>query len=95
MAEGTLFEQLVFKPHPIDSGQQARIDFPNGYGASVVTGAIFYTSPDCPYELAVFKGGDLCYTTPITNDVIGYLTREGVESTLKAIAALPKEDPDA
>ena len=46
--------------------------FPNGYGASVI-----YNSFSYGLELAVLKNLDekwqLCYTSPITNDVVGYI----------------------
>lgn len=64
-----------------------RIHFPNGYGASVIdTG---YGSRDGLFELAVLADGKLCYTTPITSDVLGWLTADDVDATLAAIEALP------
>jgi len=86
----SLFEQLVFVDHPVGlGGTHAILDFPNGYGASVVSGDMFYCRENMPYELAVMKCGDLCYDTPITNDVIGYLTKDEVESILVQISNLP------
>lgn len=43
-----------------------------------------------PYELAVLKNGHVCYDTPITHDVIGYLTADEVGEILEKIEALPK-----
>ena len=85
------FSELEFKQHPSGIGwdKQARVDFKNGYGVSVVTGSSAYTSDSAPYELAVLKGGNLCYDTPITDDVIGYLTDSDVEKHLKEIENLP------
>jgi hypothetical protein len=41
------------------------------------------------YELAILdKGGDLTYDTPVTNDVIGYLTPEEVTNYLIKIQEL-------
>jgi hypothetical protein len=90
------FEKLEFETHPSGlGGTQATIFFDNGYGASVITGAMFYTSRGAPYELAVLKGDSihstLCYETEITSDVIGHQTREEVDALLERIAALPKE----
>jgi hypothetical protein len=82
--------ELVFKTHHLGRGTQARIDFPNGYGASVVTGSMFYTDTDHPYELAVMLNGHLCYDTPITSDVCGHLTESDVDSLLEQIEALPR-----
>ena len=41
------------------------------------------------FELAVLKDGDICYNTPITNDVIGYLTADDVTKYLQQIEKLP------
>lgn len=41
-----------------------------------------------PYELAVLKHGRLCYDTPITDDVIGYLTSNEVYELLDRIEQL-------
>lgn len=86
-------EDLNFETHPAGmGGTRARVDFKNGYGASVITGEMFYTSEGAPYELAVFKDGSICYETPITDDVLGYLTAEEVEATLTKIEALPEPE---
>ena len=68
-------------------------EFPNGYGASVVRNTYSYGNESGLMELAVLgPDGSLCYTTPITENVLGYLTPEDVESTLDAIAALPPKE---
>ena len=66
------------------------IGFKNGYEGSIITGEYTYTDKEHPYELAVLKNGELCYDTPITNDVIGYLTADEVGEILEKIEALPK-----
>ena len=71
------------------SARQRRYAFPNGYGASVINDG--YGSEQGLFELAVLKDGHLTYQTPITNDVLGRLTAEEVESTLDKIAALTEE----
>jgi len=83
------FSDLTFEAHPNGSGQQARHDFPNGYGVSVISGEFAYHSETCPYELAVFHEGSLCYTTPITNNVLGYQTEAGITTLLAEVEALP------
>jgi hypothetical protein len=41
--------------------------------------------------LAVLDAEDnLCYSTPVTDDVIGHLSEEDVQSKLREIMALPK-----
>lgn len=83
---------LEFKPHlnyPLKATTKAEIHFPNGYGASVITGEMFYTSAEKPYELAVLDGDELTYETPITDDVIGYLDYDEVLEILYEIEKLP------
>lgn len=69
---------------------QARVDFPNGYGASVVRGRGTYGYEDGLYELAVMKHGHLCYDSGICEDVAGHLTPEDVTEWLGKIEALPR-----
>lgn len=66
------------------------IGFKNGYEASIISGKYAYTDSEHPYELAVLKDGELCYDTPITDDVIGHLTADEVGEILARIEALPK-----
>lgn len=82
------FSDLKFEPHPNLPGIRAQLDFPNGYGVSVIAGEPFYTDPERPYEVAVWKGDDLTYDTPITSDVIGYCTPEAVTDIMKKIQDL-------
>lgn len=65
--------------------------FTNGYGASVIRNSYSYGHEYGLYELAVLKDGKLCYSTPITSNVIGYLTADEVVKHLQRIEELPKE----
>lgn len=65
--------------------------FANGYGASVIQNCYSYGHEYGLYELAVLKDGRLCYDTPITSNVIGYLTADKVAEYLQRIEELPKE----
>lgn len=67
-------------------------EFPNGLGASVIRGATTYGGREGLFELAVMEDGRVCYDTPITDDVIGYLTVVGVISILDKIRDLKKTD---
>lgn len=70
-------------------GTQRIYKFPNGYGASVIRHQGSYGFKNGLWELAVLDGsGDLCYSTPITNDVIGHLTDEEVILKLNEIRGL-------
>ena len=83
------FKDLEFKQHPSADGIIARIKFDNGYGASVVRHEYSYGGKDGLYELAVLdNAGDLCYDTPITDDVIGYLTTQEVSDIMEQIEKL-------
>ena len=94
------FSDLNFHPHTIypDSGIAAKHFFPNGYGVSVVR----FTSPygfggsygaeEGLYELAVLKGvednWEICYDTPITEDVLGHQSPEDIDNLLSQVASL-------
>ena len=83
------FDDLQFTPHPNMNGVQARIQFENGYGASVVKGEYTYGGEDGLYELAVLdSNGKLTYSTPVTDDVEGYLSEDGVTRLLEQIQSL-------
>ena len=78
------------KHTPVETtSRQRRYAFPNGYGASVINDG--YGSELGHFELAVLKDGHLTYETPVTDDVLGWLTAEEVETTLDTIAALTEE----
>ena len=77
------FQELSFQNHPMGMGKQCIVQFPNGYGVSIVQGPNTYGGSKGLYELAVFgKNGEITYDTPITNDVIGYLSELEIEKTL-------------
>jgi hypothetical protein len=83
------FKDLKFKQHPSADGIISRITFENGYGASVVRHEYSYGGNDGLYELAVLNSdGELCYDTPITNDVIGYLRDIDVTDVMAKIQQL-------
>ena len=85
----TSFNQLDFQTHPMGMGKQCIVQFPNGYAASIVQGPHTYGGPQGLYEIAVFgKDGNITYDTPITDDVLGYLSEEQVEKTLTDIKNL-------
>lgn len=83
------FSDLLFGPHPSGLGERATFTFDNGYSVSVVSGDIFYTAPGQPYEMAVLHNGALVYDTPVTDDVLGYLTADDVTRHMAEVAALP------
>ena len=83
------FQELEFQLHPMGMGKQCIVQYSNGYGASIVQGPHTYGGKDGLYELAVFgKDGEITYDTPITNDVLGYLSEAEVEKSLLDIKNL-------
>lgn len=74
----------------LHGGIQRIYSFDNGWAASVIKGPYTYGGPEGFWELAVLEGvaGDISYDTPLTDDVIGWLTDEELENTLAAIAEL-------
>jgi hypothetical protein len=84
------FKDLEFVEHPSHiEGVQARIQFDNGYGASVVKTPYTYGGDRGLYELAVLDSeGHLTYATSVTDDVIGYLRPEDVTDVMTKIQQL-------
>jgi hypothetical protein len=84
------FNDLEFVPHAAGmGGVMSRIQFENGYGASVVKTDYTYGGDKGLYELAVLdSNGSLTYSTSITDDVIGYLRPEDVTDVMKKIQQL-------
>ena len=65
---------------------QVLVDFANGYTASVINDG--YGSREGLTELAVLYQGAVCYDTPVTDDVLGHLTREELLTALLKVEAL-------
>ena len=82
-------EKYLTSTADVFGGVQFVFAFPNNYGASVVRHAHSYGGKRGLWEVAVLgKDGVMCYDTPITNDVIGYLSWQGVLETLTNIFQL-------
>jgi len=83
--------ELTVRGATVEQGQkgstQAMVTFPNGYQASVISDG--YGTDDGLYEIAVMHNGQVDYSTPITSDVIGYLTEQDVIDTCAKIGDLP------
>ena len=78
-----------------NSGYQMIVKFDNGFGASIINNIYSHTRNENEFELAVIeKTGperndwQLCYTTYITDDVIGYLPEKEVIEILYKIKDL-------
>jgi hypothetical protein len=82
------FNDLTFLPSTYADGVHAMVTFDNGYGASIVKTDRSYGGKEGLYELAVLFDGLISYDTPITNDVIGFLTEDEVTELLQKIEDL-------
>jgi hypothetical protein len=86
-------KQYQTETNYINDGVQHQYTFPNNYGASVVKHDFSYGGKSGLWELAVLdysidKTGEVCYTSGITEDVIGHLTWKNVEEFLLEIKQL-------
>lgn len=91
-------ELFKIKDRVVNDGTQQIYRFENGYGASVVRHSFSYGSAEGLFELAVliFSSADrwdITYATPITDDVLGYLTEEDVVKTLTQVKELTPSGP--
>lgn len=69
--------------NPLDNGIQYHFKSENGYGASIIKTAMSYGGKRGLWEVAVLGlDGEICYNTPITDDVLGYLTEDQVNEIL-------------
>ena len=87
------FSNLEFETDEL--GEQAFHIFDNHYGVSVVRGPYTHGGRKGLYELAVVymapedKKSQLVYDTPVTNDIMGYLTPDNVTDIMAQVEALP------
>lgn len=78
-------------------GEHKLFRFENDYGASVIRGEHTYGGPANLWELAVIRFEDdgtsnICMTTPVTDDVIGWLSWHEVGKLLHQIYLLPPKE---
>ena len=78
----------LVKKNKLAEGIQYEYSFPNGYGASVIKTTYSYGGEAGLWELAVLYQDELCYTSGITEDVIGHLDSKKVKSLLEQIYEL-------
>lgn len=88
------FEEYLVNKHivPFNGGIGYKFKFDNRRGASVIKHAHSHGSDKDLWELVVLYWWDdeweFDYDTPITNDIIGYLTDEDVRNLLQQIKDL-------
>ena len=80
------------KVRPMHGGIQLLKFYENGYGVSVVKHSGSYGSGRGLWEMAVLKGNkdnwELTYETPVTDDVLGYLSEAEVRSLRHEVSQL-------
>lgn len=87
------YEKYLFLEESVkffETGIHYIFKFENNYGASIIKHDGSYGYKEDLWELAVIKfinedEWELCYSTEITDDVIGYLTDEEVRNILGKI----------
>ena len=85
------FKDLDFKTSNTLKGVWARVDFDNGFGASIISNDASYGGNSGLYEIAVLRGDDITSATDVTDDVVGWLDDKDVTRTLNAISKLDKD----
>lgn len=82
------FNELKFEP--FNDGIIARFTFPNQRGVNVIQTPNSYGGREGFYELAVLDAdGRFDYSTPVTDNVEGWLAPEEVTELMATVAALP------
>jgi hypothetical protein len=85
------FKDLEFKENDthMNSGIFSTMMFENGYGVSVIRTQMSYGNKEGLFELAVLDStGDITYDTPITSDVLGWLTEDDVSRVMGEVQSL-------
>lgn len=89
------FEDLEFNTHPnamIGFDTQAIMEFPNGWGLSVLNGEFAYCDNET-FEVAILWHGELDYSTEITDDVLRYQTPGEITEVMRKLQEMkPKEN---
>lgn len=71
---------------------QERVTFPNGRGVSIIRNSYSSGHANGLFEVAVLDAsGEMDYSTPVTDDVLGYLTVDDVLQVMLQVAELPAE----
>jgi len=90
-SEAPFTKDSDWSPAGHDNKFRREYTFENGYGMSVVWGGISYGADKCLFEAAVTWQGKLCYKTPVTSDVEGWLDFVEVVEMMQKVAALPRK----
>ena len=86
--------RLEHEMDPDFAWYEKRVSFENGYGASIICKPMSNGGDAKRFEIGVFKFGKLCYDTPVSYDLEGYLDFEDVIEVLHEIRELPPAEKD-
>ena len=89
-----MFESYEIRPANFYHTECQRWLFSTHHGleVSVVRGSTTYGGSQGLFELAILEDGRCCYTTPITSDVLGYLSEAEVLDILERASMLIQRD---
>ena len=87
------FDLLTFEKIKHQDGVQAIVEFPNGFGASIIKSDSSFGGKSGLFELAVLDNetGNINSTTDITDDVIGWQDEGDIDRILNAISMLDSD----
>lgn len=75
--------------YPMVDGFHILVDYPNGFTASITKNSITSKNSDL-WEIAILYDNEICFDTPITDDVLPYLDDEKVLAYCNEIRNLTK-----
>lgn len=89
-----MFEEYEIRPANFCHTERQQWIFATRHGleVSVTRGSTTFGGSQGLFELAILEDGRCCYTTPITSDVLGYLSESEVLETLDRAAMLIQRD---
>ena len=89
-----MFESYEIRPANFCHTERQQWLFTTRHGleVSVVRGSTTYGGSQGLFELAMLEDGRCCYTTPITSDVLGYLSEAEVLDILERASMLIQRD---
>ncbi len=86
------FDLLTFTKMKKQDGIQAIVEFPNGFGASIIKSDFSHGGKSGLFELAVLDSdGKINSQTDITDDVVGWCDENDVDRILTAISKLDSD----
>ena len=92
------FNDLTFGCHinpSIKDVKQARMQFDNGYGISVLLGGKgIYSNGFDTYEVAILYNDELCYDSGLCDDIFAYRTESEITKIMEKIQQLPNKNAE-